>query len=67
MLRFDKESLLTNPSVRNVYYEGDNYFSIEDVSKVMDADLSKVVATVLPVFGKYIRMATIEDFKNGTR
>ena len=67
MITFNKKELLKEPSIRKVRYEDEDYFAIEDVARLKDVDLSRAVATILPVLGKYIRMATVEDMQSGVR
>ncbi|WP_378103528.1 hypothetical protein [Chryseobacterium sp. sg2396] len=67
MLRLDKKQLLENKEIRKVQFEGENYFSIEDVSKLLNEDLSEVIGLTLPIDGEYKPTATIENIEKGRR
>ncbi|WP_294330764.1 hypothetical protein [uncultured Chryseobacterium sp.] len=67
MLRLDKKQLLENKEIRKVQFEGEDYFSIEDVSKLLNEDLSEVIGLTLPIDGEYKPTATIENIEKGRR
>lgn len=67
MLKLDKKQLLENKQIRKVQFEGEDYFSIEDVSILLNEDLSDVVGLTLPIDGEYKPTATIENIEKGRR
>ncbi|WP_294240410.1 hypothetical protein [uncultured Chryseobacterium sp.] len=67
MLRLDKKQLLENKEIRKVQFEGEDYFSIEDVSKLLNEDLSEVIGLILPIDGEYKPTATIENIEKGRK
>lgn len=67
MLRLEKKQLLENKEIRKVQFEGEDYFSIEDVSKLLNEDLSDVIGLTLPIDGEYKPTATIENIEKGRR
>lgn len=67
MLRLDKKQLLENKEIRKVQFEGEDYFSIEDVSKLLNEDLSDVIGLTLPIDGEYKPTATIENIEKGRK
>ncbi|WP_294309173.1 hypothetical protein [uncultured Chryseobacterium sp.] len=67
MLRLDKKQLLENKEIRKVQFEGEDYFSIEDVSKLLNEDLSEVIGLTLPIDGEYKPTATIENIEKGRK
>lgn len=67
MLRLDKKQLLENKKIRKVQFEGEDYFSIEDVSKLLNEDLSEVIGLTLPIDGEYKPTATIENIEKGRK
>lgn len=67
MFRLDKKQLLENKEIRKVQFEGEDYFSIEDVSKLLNEDLSDVIGLTLPIDGEYKPTATIENIEKGRK
>lgn len=67
MIRLDKKQLLENKEIRKVQFEGEDYFSIEDVSKLLNEDLSEVIGLTLPIDGEYKPTATIENIEKGRK
>lgn len=67
MLRLDKKQLLENKEIRKVQFEGEDYFSIEDVSKLLNEDLSEVIGLTLPIDGEYKPTATMENIEKGRK
>lgn len=67
MLKLDKSQLKENKEIRRVQFEGEDYFSIEDVSKLLNEDLSDVVGLTLPIDGEYKPTATIENIEKGRK
>lgn len=67
MLRLDKKQLLENKEIRKVQFEGEHYFSIEDVSELLNEDLSEVIGLTLPIDGEYKPTATIENIEKGRK
>lgn len=67
MLRLEKKQLLENKEIRKVQFEGEDYFSIEDVSKLLNEDLSEVIGLTLPIDGEYKPAATIENIEKGRK
>jgi len=67
MLRLDKKQLSENKEIRKVQFEGEDYFSIEDVSKLLNEDLSEVIGLTLPIDGEYKPTATIENIEKGRK
>lgn len=67
MLKLDKSQLKENKEIRKVQFEGEDYFSIEDVSKLLNEDLSDVVGLTLPIDGEYKPTATIENIEKGRK
>jgi len=67
MLKLDKSQLKENKEIRKVQFEGEDYFSIEDVSKLLNEDLSDVIGLTLPIDGEYKPTATIENIEKGRK
>lgn len=67
MLRIDKEKLLGDDTVQRVQFENEYYFSVEDVAKYLNEDLSDVEAITLPVAGEYKKVATVEAIEKGRK
>jgi len=67
MLKLDKSQLKENKKIRRVQFEGEDYFSIEDVSKLLNEDLSDVIGLTLPIDGEYKPTATIENIEKGRK
>jgi hypothetical protein len=67
MLKIDKEKLLHEPGIRKVQFENETYFSVEDVAKHLNEDLSAVETIKLPITGDYIETATVENIEKGRK
>lgn len=67
MLKLNKTELLENKSIRKVQFENEYYFCIEDVTKILNEDLSNVEGLTLPVNGEYKLTATIENIEKGRK
>lgn len=67
MLKLDIKQLLENKSVGKVQFEGEYFFCIEDVSTLINEDLSDVAGLTLPVNGEYKPTATIENIEKGRK
>lgn len=67
MLRIKIDDILQNKSIRHVLFEGEYYFSIEDVSKFLNEDLSEVQGLVLPIDGEYKPTSTLENIEKGRK
>jgi hypothetical protein len=67
MLKLDIKQLLENKSVGKVQFEGEYFFCIEDVSKLINEDLSDVKGLTLPVNGEYKPTATIDNIEKGRK
>lgn len=67
MLKIDKEKLLGDDTVQRVQFENEYYFSVEDVAKYLNEDLSGVETLTLPIAGEYKKVATIENIEKGRK
>ena len=67
MLRLNKETLLAEETVKKVQFEGEHYFSVDDVAEFIKEDLSEVEAITLPVAGEYKKVATLEQIEKGRK
>ena len=67
MIKLNIDKLLENDSIRKVQFEGEYYFCIEDVSKVLNENLSDVEGIDLPFNKEYKKAATIEDLEKARK
>lgn len=67
MLKIEKEKLLHEQGIRKVTFENEVYFSVEDVAKHLNEDLSALETIKLPIAGQYIETATVENIEKGRK
>lgn len=67
MLKLNIDKLLENDSIRKVQFEGEYFFCIEDISKLLNEDLSNVEGLTLPIGGEYKQTATLENIEKGRK
>ncbi len=67
MYKLEEKELLIRADIRNVEFNNEYYFSIEDIAMEIKEDLSEIKTIVLPINEKYIEVAKISDIEKGRK